>query len=429
MKVYIFGMGSLYQKFKKQLKHVNIAGFLTNDTKMWNKLFEGKRIFSPEILKEEKHSTVIIASSYIDEISNQLKKYGYQENVNYFLLNKIVSVTEFSENVIRECLINNLGTNYSSNLILSDNNSHETTQINILDLFSLESYVNLSEIISRYNPNYILINNKEVYLEIPNEYDVYSIDELKFGKQIIYFQKLNRLNLGYHILVKKRLKYKMFELMPSMESIFKGFFNEYNINPKGIIHIGAHEGQELKLYNNLGFEKVFLIEANPIVFKQLIDNTFSQKNVYAINYAISNKEEELDFYIMSGDQSSSLLRPKDHLEIYPEIQINQMIKVKTKTLDYLHDTNKNIRTCNVLCIDVQGAELLVLQGAVKVLEQIELIQLEVNFRELYEKCALVNEIDIFLEKYNFRRTYTYSLDDPSWGEAFYVKDRNVIHGN
>lgn len=38
---------------------------------------------------------------------------------------------------------------------------------------------------------------------------------------------------------------------------------------KRILHIGAHEGQELEEYVMLGFEGIFWVEANPEVFERL----------------------------------------------------------------------------------------------------------------------------------------------------------------
>ncbi|MEW6065207.1 MAG: FkbM family methyltransferase [Bacillota bacterium] len=76
---------------------------------------------------------------------------------------------------------------------------------------------------------------------------------------------------------------------------------------------------------------------------------------------------------------------------------------------------------NILNIDIQGAELKALKGAVNVLHFIEVINTEVNFKELYEGCALIHEIDEFLEEHGFERIETTCPFHPSWGDAFYVR--------
>ncbi len=60
----------------------------------------------------------------------------------------------------------------------------------------------------------------------------------------------------------------------------------YSITPRGVIHIGAHEGQELEQYLKLGAEKVILIEANPQIFTKLQTFVADIPNVIPLNYAI-----------------------------------------------------------------------------------------------------------------------------------------------
>ena len=44
-----------------------------------------------------------------------------------------------------------------------------------------------------------------------------------------------------------------------------------------------------------------------------------------------------------------------------------------------------------------------LKGATKSLKYTKAIYLEVNENELYKKCGLISEIDLFLSNYNFKR--------------------------
>jgi hypothetical protein len=47
--------------------------------------------------------------------------------------------------------------------------------------------------------------------------------------------------------------------------------------------------------------------------------------------------------------------------------------------------------------------------------------LEVNEKELYHHCALINQIDDFLSRYNFKRVLT-KMTEHGWGDALYVLD-------
>lgn len=75
---------------------------------------------------------------------------------------------------------------------------------------------------------------------------------------------------------------------------------------------------------------------------------------------------------------------------------------------------------NFLNIDIQCAELLALKGMTKVINNYDYIYLEVNKEHLYKDCALIDEIDSFLNTFNFTRVETF-WTDYNWGDALYIK--------
>jgi hypothetical protein len=54
---------------------------------------------------------------------------------------------------------------------------------------------------------------------------------------------------------------------------------------------------------------------------------------------------------------------------------------------------------------------------------VKAIYLEVNEKELYKNCGLIGDIDIYLEKYNFKRVKTV-MTEHGWGEALYILYNN-----
>lgn len=197
---------------------------------------------------------------------------------------------------------------------------------------------------------------------------------------------------------------------------------KHSVVPRGVIHIGAHEGKEIATYQTMGVERVLFVEANPAVFERLQTNIAGFSNALAVNCAISNINGTSTLYVTSLDQSSSILPLKYHQDIYPEIKEVDRVVVESRTLDtLLEELQINPADFNILNIDIQGAELLALQGATNVLQHIEAINTEVNYKELYEGCALIDDIDDFLETCGFDRAATATPYHPSWGDAFYVK--------
>ncbi|MEZ2238927.1 FkbM family methyltransferase [Microcoleus sp.] len=197
---------------------------------------------------------------------------------------------------------------------------------------------------------------------------------------------------------------------------------QYAIAPRGVIHVGAHEGTEITAYQQMGAQKVLFVEANPSVFERLQANIADYPNVEAVNCAIADRNGTIDLHVTSFDQSSSILQLKRHQEIYPHITETHQITVESKTLDtLLQEQEVNPSDFNILNIDIQGAELLALQGATNWLKCVDLINTEVNYEELYEGCALIDQLDEFLEGHGFQRAATTTPIHPSWGDAIYVK--------
>ncbi|MEG4232671.1 FkbM family methyltransferase [Microcoleus sp. Pol11C3] len=197
---------------------------------------------------------------------------------------------------------------------------------------------------------------------------------------------------------------------------------QYAIAPRGVIHVGAHEGTEITAYQQMGAQKVLFVEANPAVFERLQANLTGMPDVRSVNCAIGNRNGSVDLHVTSFDQSSSILPLKHHQEIYPHITETHQITVQSKTLDtLLQEQELNPSDFNILNIDIQGAELLALQGATNWLKSVELINTEVNYEELYEGCGLIDQLDEFLEGQGFHRVATTTPIHPSWGDAIYVK--------
>uniref|UniRef100_B8HU12 Methyltransferase FkbM family n=1 Tax=Cyanothece sp. (strain PCC 7425 / ATCC 29141) TaxID=395961 RepID=B8HU12_CYAP4 len=201
---------------------------------------------------------------------------------------------------------------------------------------------------------------------------------------------------------------------------------EHDVQPYGVIHVGAHEGQEAADYAAMGVKQVLFIEANPTVFQRLQANLTNYPQMQAVNCAISDRNAPVNLHLTSMDQSSSILPLKLHQQVYPDITETAQIVVASKTLDVLlQDLDLNPGDFNWLNLDIQGAELLALKGAENLLSYVDAINTEVNFTELYADCALIDQIDDFLRQRGFERVAVTTPFHPSWGDAFYVRQPTI----
>lgn len=208
--------------------------------------------------------------------------------------------------------------------------------------------------------------------------------------------------------------------------------SKYNLNITGIIHIGGHTGEEHISYIDCRVPRVVYFEPVPWCYSNLCNHINKLNKVYTSapdttfeRYALGNKNTTIDMHISKHltcppayAASSSILKPKKHLEIHPDVVFDDIIEVEMKRLD---DYNGKLSSFNTINIDVQGYELEVFRGAKQTLDRIDYIITEVNIDDVYEGCARMDELDEFLSTYGFWRMET-CMGGGLWGDAFYMKN-------
>lgn len=197
--------------------------------------------------------------------------------------------------------------------------------------------------------------------------------------------------------------------------------DKYDIQIKGVIHIGAHTGEEYDGYKKLGIQKMIFFEPMKKTFNILSENVDDTNDIILANVALGKEEKEVEMYVASNDQSSSILKSKLHLTQHPTISFNEKEKVHQTTLDIFfksHGIKKE--DYNFINIDVQGYELEVFKGAVSVLDSIEYVYAEVNRDEVYENCVKIEKLDAFLSVWDMTRVETDWAGD-TWGDALFIR--------
>ena len=192
---------------------------------------------------------------------------------------------------------------------------------------------------------------------------------------------------------------------------------------RGIIHIGAHELEELPEYLNRKLDKIIWVEANPYKYEYIEKKIKNYDQMFLAKFAAGFKEEEKTLNLANNGESSSILEFGTHKKNYPHIIYTSKIKVNIKPIDDWLSENKFKRNnFNFLNIDIQGYELEALKGMTKQLRIMDFIYIEVNFREVYIGSPNISEIDNFLLNFNFHRVGTIKTKF-GWGDAIYAKEK------
>ncbi len=210
-----------------------------------------------------------------------------------------------------------------------------------------------------------------------------------------------------------------------VKTLLNNIQQTFHVPYYGIIHIGARHAEELEIYKHFKIKDILWIEADPTAeqrLRKVINNSPGSKLAF---FAATDKNGTIDLYRTTNEgHSSSIFKLKNHLLMSPDVKEDQIITVSQKRLDdYLKENAdlKNIRY-NIIVIDIQGAELVALTGAIQTLKDIDAIIAEINYDELYAGAVIVRELDNFLIKHNFVRVDSISVNR-AYGNSLYVKNK------
>ena len=191
---------------------------------------------------------------------------------------------------------------------------------------------------------------------------------------------------------------------------------KYNIVFSGILHVGAHECEEIHDYERyISRDKVLWIDAlqdKVDLSKQKFPNIFIEQAV------VSDTKDIVTFHRSNNGQSSSILEFGLHKQYHPHVWYVDSFVTETKLLKDV--ICKYDISYNFINLDIQGAELKALKGMAEYLPTIDYIYTEVNSDYVYEGCALITELDEYLLQFGLHRVET-NWTEYKWGDAFYIR--------
>lgn len=237
------------------------------------------------------------------------------------------------------------------------------------------------------------------------------VEALRDGEQLLYLMMLRRL------------------------------FDEAGIRPRGVVHVGANVGEELAAYLFLGFTKILLIEANPAAIPALsrnidafnalaarcdrITGTVPPARAESIHCAVGAEPGTATLYVTDVPTLSSLLLPNT-AELTQDASWFEVRKQTPVVMRPLDDIAASLPSgwqpadFNFLRLNIQGAELIALQGATKWLQHFQLVFSEINLVKRYDGCPQLADIDEKLAASGFTRPFSYQWDKTG-GDAAYLR--------
>ena len=232
-----------------------------------------------------------------------------------------------------------------------------------------------------------------------------------------------------------------FEDYLAEELPFKAWLDAY-IDPdkvKTVFEVGACEAEDtIKLSRAFPKASIYAFEPLPknVALSRKHIKKYGAERIELFPLALSDKTGQATFFVSSGqptdapkdpgwnygNKSSSLLQPNRNSKVNKWLKFNEKINVKTKRLD-VFCKQKAISEIDFLYLDVQGAELMVLEGAGKMLGHIKAIWLEVEAVELYNGQPLKSRVEKFMKKAGFKQVMS-TVSGVS-GDQLYINVRQI----
>lgn len=161
-----------------------------------------------------------------------------------------------------------------------------------------------------------------------------------------------------------------------------------------ILDIGAARGTHTLLFRRLfPHARILAFEPLPDNFAELTRRTRGQPNIECHQCALSDQEGMMDFYLGGpgyADSSSLLPIGQTHRELWPGSGTGQRVKVQTRCLDSLFEVRGNERV--FVKMDVQGGEIMTINGGVKVFSAVDTAVVEASMRSLYAGGPTFHEL-------------------------------------
>ncbi|MGI9318891.1 MAG: FkbM family methyltransferase [bacterium] len=210
---------------------------------------------------------------------------------------------------------------------------------------------------------------------------------------------------------------------------FTAFFKHLKrmgIEFKSVIDVGVGNGSPT-IYQSIPNAQFYLVEPVPAA-KPLLKKLEKEIGAKIYNVAAGKEDGSIEFYVHEDVTGSSSYR-----QIEGEFMDGEKVEVPVRRLDRLIE-QKLVRP-SLLKIDTQGSELEVLEGALGIIDEIDVLIIETSFHEFRQGAPEFHDIVFKMIELGFR-TYEvleghYRSSDGALAQVdlVFVKEDSVFRDN
>ena len=215
------------------------------------------------------------------------------------------------------------------------------------------------------------------------------------------------------------------------KKINKELIKFLNYNFSCLIDVGSHKGEYIKKCLEIfKIEKVYGFEANPSIYKILLNKFKKYNNIVLNNNGVGEIEKKLELYRNIESSSSSFNKLNTNskyykrkfffLNFFGSDKVTSPVTVNMIKLEDFVD-KENIKKIDLLKIDTEGYELNVLKGLGSKIKDVYLIHLEHHFDDMIIKNYTLTDIHNFLKINSFEKIFKIKMKFRKSFEYIYIK--------
>jgi 2-O-methyltransferase len=215
------------------------------------------------------------------------------------------------------------------------------------------------------------------------------------------------------------------EFISEMKQVFG------NSSPEVILDVGSRDlNESIELLSAFPSAKIIAFEPNPIQFSICQQRTQEYSNISVYEYACSDEESLVDFYVVEGNVGASSMLEPIHMpggwdNNYQDRPWHKISGIKARRLENVL-TELGIDKVDVIWMDVQGNELRALKGLGSYINTVKMIHAEAAQKAYYKDQSLKNDLEDWLQSQGFDTKFLDTIDPHPYGESDLVCIRKFL---